>query len=749
MALGPVVSWPGRAPPRRGPADHQWALLGCVVVLALACVLGVARLFRSMHVGGTASDEWLPRGYCEERSAIDMLDVPASDLVTEMTFLEKARLVAGVGWPTFARPDEGYYVGNVLAIPRWLASPGIPSIKMQDAAQGWRTNRRQVGQVTAWPCSLAVAATWSRDTTKAWAARLGLEFRMKGANVVLGPAVNVHRTPFNGRNAEYLSGEDPALGAALARMYVQGVQDDAGVAAVVKHFEGNQQETSRVDTNTIVDERTRWELYYPPFQAAVEAGAAAVMCAYNNINGRPACENPELLKVDLKERMGFGGWVMSDWWAFKSANSTRSGADMEMPGAPVHSFWAPEALEALPQAELDDMAARVLGGMSRFWRRDQDGCRAGCNCDGELYRTGATSLEHVEFARRIATESAVLLKNDAPPVRQGGDSPSTGLLPLRGIKALAVVGEACDAQRDVDWYFDNWTRGDYYTVGGSGRVLSDKVSTVLGGLLARRPAGLEVIGSASDSLPEALQAMEGVDAVVVCGGATSSESFDRGTLRLDQEGFVLRAVAAAVAAGLPSVVVAMVPGAVTAPWSHNATAALALFLGGQEAGNAVSPILLGNAFPSGKLPVTFPSREKDAIRPCMGRKDFRCTYSEGLMGGWHAYDGKPVDFPFGHGLGYTEFEYEKGTVTSEKACKNSTDRVCSGVRIIVRVEVSNSGSMQGAEVVQLYVGFPSGLGEPALVLRDFQKTPALAPGWRAPKTAAALNSRRSAPIQAT
>ena len=249
----------------------------------------------------------------------------AHALAAKLTAQEQLRLIQGVGWSGWELL-QNYYVGSMFAIPRL----GIPSIRMQDAGQGFRTiDARNVGRVTAWPCLLGVAATWDAALTRRFAAAVGEEFRVKGANMILGPSVNVHRIARNGRNAEYLSGEDPALGSVLTGAYVEGVQS-AGVAATAKHFVLNSQETNRNSESSDASDRTLWEVYYPPFEAAVRAGAAAVMCGYNKVNGTHACGDAHILIDHLREQMGFEGFVMSDWWAVHDEKAAAAGVDQNL-----------------------------------------------------------------------------------------------------------------------------------------------------------------------------------------------------------------------------------------------------------------------------------------------------------------------------------------------------------------------------------------------------------------------------------
>ena len=485
----------------------------------------------------------------------------AAQLVALLRRDDKLRLVQGVGWNGWVK-QKGFYVGNILGVPRL----GIPSINMQDAAQGFRTiDTRMVGQVTSWPCVLALAATWDPSLARKWGQALGREFRAKGANVILGPSVNVHRVARNGRNAEYLSGEDGALGAPLADGYVRGVQGE-GVAAVVKHFVLSSQETHRSAQSSDASDRTLWEVYYPPFEAAVRAGVASVMCGYNRINGTYACGNAHVLRRHLKLQMGFDGWVMSDWWATHSTHAAARGVDQNMPGsdryfdgyslsrlderrapraaaatalsqtaeaAPATATAPTAAEQAAAEAaaeadayDLDDMARRILGGMlgAGAWAAPQ--CTAGCDCHEALYEVNASRASHTALSRQIATESIVLLQNDRVNDRD--------LLPLAPGVTVALLGSACVATNAVDQ--DDWTAGNYYTVGGSGRVIGPYAVSVREGLEAR---GVRLVVEERDDIEAAKRAMRGADVAVACGGATSTESRDRPSLKLDQHDFLV------------------------------------------------------------------------------------------------------------------------------------------------------------------------------------------------------------------
>jgi beta-glucosidase len=703
------------------------------MALATACALGISAV--ALAVPGAAQDslkttvtllflgeQWPAEGYCEaaadaqrERQAFTRrtgkpwwhmygpdADSAAAALVGNMTRAERHGLLNGEGYGPFGQLTNAY-VGGTKAIPRLL----LPSTHLQDAAQGFRTSKNSIiGQVTSWPCLLGLAATWDATLTHRFAVALGHEFRGKGANVILGPSLNVHRVARNGRNAEYLSGEEAHLGAVLTTHYVEGVQS-VGLAACAKHFALNHQETDRMTTSPFASDRTMFEVYYPPFEAAINAGVASFMCAYNKINGSQACGNPHVLNTHLRGALGFKGWVMSDWWALREPAAATHGVDQDMPGTDGY-FDAPR-LASLPDSDALEalMATRILRGMLISGALDEPICTAGCDCAQFLYGANVTSGANVALARQIGAESAVLLKNDG------------AVLPLNTTGAtVALVGSACGAPHAIDAEAADWTVGDYYVVGGSGRTVSDRAVSIRAALEAR---GVALRVSASDGLGAALGAASGADVVLACGSGVTWESEDRRTLKLDQHD-LLAGLAAARKAGTlaaPLVVAVMAPGQVAvSPWAEGADGVVAMFLAGQETGNAWADVLLGAVNPSGKLPVTFPLKDEDMAPPCTGAASDHCVYSEGLAPSWRGLIGRDVGFAFGSGLSYTTFSYSWVHFPEPERAGGAT----------LSVAVTNVGMVPGAEVVQLYLTFPAGAGEPPLVLRGFEKTPVLPRG---------------------
>jgi beta-glucosidase len=647
----------------------------------------------------THCDTAAPLAVPKERAEVSAW---AADLVNQMTKQEKWAMVRGT-------MNKGDWVGLVKGVPRL----GIPPLTMQDGPQGFRTSTAQlVGQVTSWPCALAVTATWDANAMRRWAQAMGKEFKAKGTAIALGPGVNVNRVAVNGRNAEYITGEDTYLGAKFVAEFVKGMQGE-GVAAVVKHFVNNEQESARTLVDVIIDERTLWEVYYPPFQAAVDAGVASVMCSYNYVNGEPACENSKTLNEDLKGTMGFDGFVMTDWDALKTGN-TVGGTDQDLPAG---TFFTDEVLNHTTNARLDEMVQRVLQGMARVWSANPDSlCAPGCACgqaatvpkDPEA--TASLVEEHRTFAQDLASQGAVLLRNE------------NNVLPLKSSGKVAVIGQACDLRHHIN--IDDWLDADYYVVGGSGRVAAETATSVVQGL---RKTDLTLEESTTDDLKLARAALAESQVAVVCGGATSMEDSDRSNLSLREDLFIQYVLTLASQVHVPVVVVAMAPGPIVMSWRDQASAVLLMFLSGERTGDAAAAVMAGQVNPSAKLPVTIPATELDPVPHCVASKHkhskhttdkFMCVYSEKLLGGWHWYDDKEVAYPFGHGLSYTTFAYS----AAEGLSLPDDD----GTRRVT-VEVHNAGDVDGAEVVQLYLDFPPEAGMPKRVLRGFAKTPILRP----------------------
>mmetsp|Transcript_63261 Transcript_63261/g.120684 ORF Transcript_63261/g.120684 Transcript_63261/m.120684 type:complete len:724 (-) Transcript_63261:155-2326(-) len=624
-------------------------------------------------------------------------------LLAQMTTHEKYSLMTGIGWYKIPVLDKGppkkwWFAGNTPPNQRL----GIPSLNMQDAANGFRDAwRDNAGRATAWPSLLALAATWDTQIAYTYAAALGDEFREKGANMILGPSVNVHRSSYGGRNYEYLSGEDPYLGAQLTRAYVKGVQS-RGVAAVVKHYVFNSQETNRRSESNTVDDKTAWELYFPPFQAAVEAGVSAVMCAYNKIDGVYSCSNRKYLRI-LKETMGFRGFVQSDWYA-THAVSVEQGLDQEMPGP--SDYYSPKALARVNASLVDASVRRILAVMYRMRLFNSTKCSGPAE---DWLMKNVTSAAHSALARKVASKSIVLLKNEG------------GILPIanKTIKRIAVVGSPAASRANNPWGPLHWdVPGDYYAGGGSGHVTAGNLVTPLDGIKRRAAAaGIEVIAEASDDRHRVTAAAAQADLTVVVAATTSWEGSDRSTLNLDNNA---NALVDAVAAQVSKVVVIVqAPGAVLMPWRDSVQAIGLMFLGGQETGSAWASVLFGDRSPTGRLPIMLPASETDTIPPSKSKV---IKYSEGMATSYRNRNFSAA-FPFGHGLSYSAFAYDR----AEKQPCNVREMEAHS-RLCISVSVNNTGEVNASTVAQLYLELPANAGHPAALLKGFQQTGLLSPG---------------------
>jgi beta-glucosidase len=600
-------------------------------------------------------------------AGLDVATVRANQLLAGMSLDEKLRLVRGV---------PGAYVGNVSA------TGDSPALTLQDGPAGVA----RLGDVTAFPAPITLAASWDPDLVRRWGAAMAAEERGKGAMVQLGPMMNLVRAPAAGRNFESF-GEDPFLTAVLVAAEVTGIQSEK-VVATAKHFIGNEQETDRDSGDSRIDERTLHEIYYAPFEAAVNAGVGAVMCSYNRIGGTYACENPVTLG-DLKSGMGFTGWVMSDWGATHSTvASANAGLDMEMPDDANFgsALAAAVATGSVSQARIDDMVRRILVSLLRLGVLDDPPTGTPA--------TVVTSAEHSALAREAAAAGITLLQN------------RDGALPLdAAVKSIAVIGSA---------------GGDapYSIGGGSAYVNAREVISPLAGLQAQAGSTMTIAYAAGDgdggNQEQAAGVASGADAAIVFAAVDSTEGGDRDSLALPATTDAL--IAAVAAANRRTIVVLHAPGAVAMPWLDQVKAVLVAFYPGEENGNAIAPILLGTANPGGKLPVSFPRAAKDL--PAVS-KDKVVPYGEGLAIGYRGLDAQGIEplYPFGHGLSYTTFAFADLGVRAGAAPGS----------IALDFTVKNTGTRAGSEVAQLYVGFPASAGEPPWVLRGFKRI-ALAAG---------------------
>jgi beta-glucosidase len=693
----------------------------------------------------------------------------AEQLVAAMSFKEKVH---------YLHASCHGYTGNVCANERL----GVPPIRMNDGPQGFRDNAHP-GTSTAWPCALAIAATFDEAAAGAWGAAMGEEFYGKGANVQLGPGLCLARVPWNGRNFEYLSGEDPHLGARMVGPVVRGIQAQ-GVAAVAKHWIDNSQETDRTSVSSDVDERTQFEMYYPPFEAAVRAGVSSVMCSYNRVEGRHSCENAETLR-HLKQELDFDGWVMSDWGATHSM-ALAAGLDQEMPTSLFMNeltIASAIATDELPALRVDDAVRRVLTPLIRLGFLDAN--------NTHTIASNVSTAAHVQLSRRLAAQSLVLLKNDcgALPLRRpsaGDDAsplPAAGL-PHAGGRGAVVSRRAAEASSGFVLALIGATAmRPVVGGGGSGAVRPGKVPSPYDAIRAKLgigPAARDCAGGngeqarrvcvyyhSGSNVTGAAELAASADVAIVFVSTTSTEGKDRvrhrGTraepnLSFDSTADALvEAVAAArrprresavggCGGGGVTIVCCVSPGAVLTPWRHSVDAITLSFLPGQEYAPALADILFGDASPSASLPLTLPNATDDLSFsreqwPGVGFPGHRTSfYSERLKVGYRGYDaaGLIPAFPFGHGLTYTRFRLSGLQIapvagggstrlpSAVRASRRRLERV-DPLRLNISLTIGNAGEVHGTATPQLYLGFPSAAGEPPRQLRGFVKVP-LAPG---------------------
>lgn len=590
---------------------------------------------------------------------------------------QKAALVVGSGyWAT-------------------VDTPGIPVVTMNDGPHGMRTQPNGGDNLglgsslpaTCYPPATGLASSWDRSLVERVGRAIAEEAIEQGVDIVLGPGVNIKRSPLCGRNFEYFS-EDPLVSGELGAAWVRGVQG-RGVGASLKHFAANNQETARMTVSAEVDERTLREIYLPAFETIVTREKPwTVMCAYNRVNGVAAAENHWLLTEVLRDEWGFDGVVVSDWGAVdQRVPALKAGLDLEMPGPQRDSTDA--IVEAVLSGRLDESVLDIaVERISRLSARDA----AARDPQGRIEATPRQAL-----AREAASDSMVLLRNE-------GD-----LLPIGTNQSIAVIGE--------------FARTPRFQGSGSSQVNPTRVDAALPALEALAPvefaAGytLDGRGDPEPLIAEAVRVASRADTVLLFVGLTpaeESEGFDRTHIDLPpvQQRLILE-----VAAANPRTVVILSNGGVVTlePWHDEVPVILETWLLGQAGGAAVADVVFGRVAPSGRLAESIPFRLQDtpSYLNFPGENDV-VRYGEGVFVGYRYYESAdlPVRYPFGFGLGYTTFEL-------------------SDLRVVGRtttVTVTNTGQRSGRHVVQLYVSpAPSLVSRPRRELRGFEKV-SLEPG---------------------
>jgi len=677
---------------RTNTLPHRFTLIALFLPVAVwLCGLTTARA-QAGHGGErpatiepgakSAARPWMNRSLSPERRAALLIKTMTLDeKITMMHGLEHSSSDAASGGGALIRPKG--YVGYVPPIARL----GIPALTLADGRAGVGNGARDI---TLLPAPIAAASSWDRELLNEFGKVLGEEQRGKGTDVELGPSIDVIRVPEWGRSFESY-GEDPYFNGEMAAAEIRGIQSEGRIADANMYLTMNQ-EDDRFKQDSIVDERTLEEIYLPPFEAAVKDGhVGTFMCAYVKTNGVYSCENAHLLHDLLKVELGFDGWVMSDWGATHSTvDSVKNGLDQEMPGDKFYGAALKQAVLAgqVNMATIDEHVRRILVPMFRFGLFDKR--------QTGTWDANVRSPQHDAFARRVAEEGTVLLKNES------------NLLPLRAGTTVAVIGAAGNDTPKAEG-------------GGSSAVIAPYIVTPLEGIRKRAAAGTRISYAAGSDLAAAAKAAANAQVAIVFVHTDETEGKDRPDLELpDGQDGLIEAVAGA---NPRTVVVLDTGGPVLMPWVDKVAGVLEAWYPGQEDGNAIAAILYGDFNPAGKLPLTFP-RSADAI-PTASKEQWpgvggRSTYSERLNVGYRWYDATKTDplFPFGFGLSYTTFRLSNLRVEPAKL-ELGPDGKLAGVT--VRLAVTNTGKRAGAEVVQIYVEQPAANGEPPHELRGFAK----------------------------
>lgn len=602
------------------------------------------------------------------------ISVKHRDIIEKMTLEEKAVFLSGKSQWQSRDIDR-------LGIPSIFCADGPHGIRKQ-AGAGDHLGLNESVPATCFPTSATVANSWNVQLGEEIGIALGEEAVSQDVNIILGPGLNIKRNPCCGRNFEYFS-EDPYLSGKMAASYVKGIQSQ-GVFACPKHFAVNSQELRRMAMNSVVDERTLREIYLTGFEIAIkEGGAKSIMSSYNEVNGAYANENQHLLQDILRKEWGFDGIVITDWGGSNDhVQGVKAGSNLEMPAPGLDS--ARQIVSAiqdgsLTMEELDSCVDDLLDAVFKLNK----------NCE---VKTGKfDELEHHNLAKKAAAESAVLIKN------------IDKILPLKSGCKVAVIGDFAVVPR--------------YQGAGSSMVKPTFLDTIEKSIM---DYDLQVMGVCRGYLrsgegdealkKEAIDLAESADVVLYCFGLdelSESEGLDRTHMRISQNQIELLQFIAQVNKNVVGIMSAGAP--VEMSWNICCKAILHGYLTGQAGASAMLDIVIGKVNPSGRLAESYPNRYEDT--PCIRyfpSTERNAEYRESIYVGYRYYDTifVRVQYPFGFGLSYTEFTYSNLQVNSQ------------GIQVLV----TNTGEMNGAEVVQMYVGLPNAIVfRPAKELKGFAK----------------------------
>lgn len=626
-----------------------------------------------------------------------VLDV--KKLVNELTLEEKASLCSGTDfWHTKAI--------DRLNIPAAMVSDGPHGIRKQESLadhMGVAESIKAIG----FPTASAMACSFDRDLLHKVGDALGEECVAEDLAVLLGPGINMKRSPICGRNFEYYS-EDPVVAGELGAAFVNGVQEH-GVGTSLKHFAANNQEWRRMSISAEIDERTLREIYLAAFETVVKkAQPWTIMCSYNRINGVYSCENDWLLNKVLRDEWGFEGLVMTDWGAMdERVPSLKAGLDLEMPDC--HGETDKLIVKAVQSGELeepvlDTAVERILTMVDKYLtaRKGIDPASMVHPLPSSVER-GYDVAAHHALARTTAEQSAVLLKNE-------------DILPLQKDKKIAFIGEFAKVPR---------IQG-----GGSSHINNTWIESALDavGDSVSYAQGFHIDEETTDEtlLQEAITLAKESDVAVIFAGlpdSFESEGFDRTHLNMpaNQNELIAR-----ISEVQPNVVVVLHSGSpIAMPWLDKVAGVLQMYLAGQASGGAAVNLLFGDATPCGKLAETFPLHLEDnpSYLNFPGNREKVC-YQEGVFIGYRYYDKKKMDvlFPFGYGLSYTDFTYSNMKVTVNGKNAADVDVIKETDEIVVSADITNTGNCDGAEIVQLYIKNPVVYEiRPEKELRDFAK----------------------------
>ncbi len=654
------------------------------------------------------------------------IEVRVQDALSRMTLEEKVKLCT-------AQSKFSSHGVPRLGIPEIWMSDGPHGVREEIQWDSWGNAGFTNDSCTAFPALTCLAATWNPEMSALYGKNIGEEARYREKDILLGPGCNIYRTPLNGRNFEYL-GEDPCLASVMIVPYVQELQKN-GVAACVKHFALNNQETWRGHIDVEVSDRALYEIYLPAFKAAVqEGGAWSIMGSYNKVRGEHACHNDLLLNRILKGEWAFDGCVVTDWGgAHDTREAVFNGLDIEMGTYTdgltsgrnfaydnyylARNYLAGLQSGAYPVSTVDDKAARIL---RLIFRTAMNRNRPWGSFASEA---------HFDAARQIGTEGIVLLKND-PVKRQ-----QPALLPIdpsRYEKILVVGDNATRRLTEGGGSSELKVKHEISPLQGLAERYGDKIVYTQGYAAGRPRYGkVDKPRVDTDSLyRKAVELAADADLVIFVGGLNKNHEQDceagdrvQYSLPFGQDRLIPE-----LAKVNPNLVLVLISGnAVEMKWVDEIPAIVQAWYLGSEAGHALADVLSGTVNPSGKLPISFPvkltdngAHSFDAL--CYPGDSLHVVYKEDILVGYRWHDTKkiPALFPFGHGLSYTTFTYGK-------AALSSTDMTADG-SITVTVPVKNTGSLPGKEVVQLYVGDnKSSLPRPQKELKAFDKI-ALNPG---------------------